>query len=89
MAFLDIERVINHETIGSRFKLVHLAGLRARELNEPTDETFMTEYKTGQKVTSGALSDIVFSKIVFEDADRGSSTQVNTTLTDTETSTAE
>lgn len=70
MAFLDIERIINQDSIGSRFKLVHLAGLRAKELNNPTDETYMSGYKTGQKVTSRALSDIVCGKIAFEEAER-------------------
>ena len=31
MAFLDIERIINQKNVDSRFKLVHLAALRARE----------------------------------------------------------
>ena len=65
MAFLDIEKVINTETIGSRFKLVHLAGLRAKELNKPKEETVSPNIKEGEKVTSKALKDIVSNSIIF------------------------
>lgn len=67
MAFLDIERVINQDNIGSRFKLVYIAGSRARELNSPNDDTVLPTLKPGQKVTSKALSDIVHNKITFSE----------------------
>lgn len=67
MAFLDIERIINTDNVGSRFKLVYLAGLRAKELNNPDDETYIAGYKNGQKVTSRALEDIVKGRITFEE----------------------
>lgn len=70
MSFLDIEKIINTKSVGSRFKLVHLAGLRAKELNDPNDDTYMTGYKSGQKVTSRALEDLVCNKIVFEEDSR-------------------
>lgn len=65
MAFLDIEKVINREGIGSRFKLVHLAGLRAKELNKPREDTALQEMKEGEKVTSKALNDIFEKKVSF------------------------
>ena len=43
MAFLDIERIINQKNVDSRFKLVHLAALRARELNNPDETTVLTD----------------------------------------------
>ena len=65
MAFLDIERGINQPNVNSRFKLVHLAALRARELNNPDEETVLSDLKQGEKVTSKALSDIVRNRIKF------------------------
>lgn len=65
MAFLDIERVINQPNVDSRFKLVHLAALRARELNKPDGDTVLADLKQGEKVTSKALSDIVRNRIKF------------------------
>lgn len=69
MAFLDIERVINQERVGSRFKLVYLAGLRAKELNNPIETTVLADIKHGDKVTSKALTDIVRNRITFEEID--------------------
>lgn len=65
MAFLDIERVINQPNVDSRFKLVHLAALRAKELNNPDEDTVLSDLKQGEKVTSKALSDIVRNRIKF------------------------
>ncbi len=65
MAFLDIERVINQKEMDSRFKLVHLAALRARELNDPDETTVLADLKQGEKVTSKALADIVRNRIKF------------------------
>lgn len=65
MAFLDIERVINQKNVDSRFKLVHLAALRARELNNPDDTTVLADLKSGEKVTSKALTDIVRNRVKF------------------------
>ena len=67
MALLDIERVINQDNVGSRFKLVHLAGLRAKELNNPKDDTALPTVKPGDKVTSKALTDLVRHRIKFEE----------------------
>lgn len=65
MAFLDIEKVINRNDIGSRFKFVHLASQRAKELNKPKEDTFNAVLPEGQKVTSQALTDLVDVKIKF------------------------
>ncbi len=78
MAFLDIERVINSGDVGSRFKLVYLAGLRAKELNNPNDETYIAGYKSGQKVTSRALEDLVKERVVFEECEDCVPTQTST-----------
>ncbi len=69
MAFLDIERVINQEEMDSRFKLVHLAALRARELNNPDEYTVSADLKQGEKVTSRALADIVRNRVKFVEID--------------------
>lgn len=69
MAFLDIERIINSGDVGSRFKLVYLAGLRAKELNNPDDDTYIAGYKSGQKVTSRALEDLVKERVTFEECE--------------------
>ena len=50
MAFLDIERIINQKNVDSRFKLVHLAALRARELNNPDETTVLADLKSSEKV---------------------------------------
>lgn len=65
MAFLDIERVINQKDVDSRFKLVHLAALRAKELNDPDENTVLADLKPGEKVTAKALSDIVRNRVKF------------------------
>lgn len=65
MAFLDIERIINQKDMDSRFKLVHLAALRARELNNPDENTILADLKPGEKVTSKALTDIVRNRVKF------------------------
>ena len=65
MAFLDIESVINQKDVDSRFKLVHLAALRARELNNPNENTVLADLKPGEKVTSKALTDIVRNRVKF------------------------
>ncbi|MBQ3033479.1 MAG: DNA-directed RNA polymerase subunit omega [Deferribacterales bacterium] len=69
MSFLDIEKTINLGNVGSRFKLVHLAGLRAKELNNPNDDTYISGYKSSQKVTSQALEDLVFEKVNFSEGE--------------------
>lgn len=65
MAFLDIEKIINQKNVDSRFKLVHLAALRARELNNADETTVLADLKQGEKVTSKALSDIVKNRVKF------------------------
>ncbi|MDR2400253.1 MAG: DNA-directed RNA polymerase subunit omega [Deferribacteraceae bacterium] len=67
MPFLDIERAIKESDIGSRFRLVHIASQRARELNSPTEDTvkpLVTEYN---KVTTNALDEIIERKLIFID----------------------
>jgi len=62
---LDIEKVIKNENLRSRFKLVHVAGLRARELNTPVDETADRQNEDYTKVTTTALSEIINGQVTF------------------------
>lgn len=65
MPLLDIEKAINDEKLQSRFKLVHLAGLRAREINSPKDSTTPMQVKAHHKITTRALAEIIEEKISF------------------------
>ncbi len=66
MPLLDIEKVIQKPTLRSRFKLVHVAGLRARELNSPKEDTIPRQIDEYSKNTTNALSEIITGKIDFE-----------------------
>lgn len=63
--FLDIEKVINQKDMDSRFKLVHIAALRARQLNNPDENTPLSTLKPGEKVTTKSLTDIVNNRVKF------------------------
>jgi len=63
---LDIEKIIEKDKLNSRFKLVHIAGLRARELNDPKETTVRRQNEDHLKVTTTALSEIINKQIVFE-----------------------
>jgi len=63
---LDIEKIIEKDKLNSRFKLVHIAGLRARELNTPTDTTVSRQNEDHTKVTTTALNEIIEKQIEFE-----------------------
>lgn len=65
MPLLDIEKVIKKDGLNSRFKLVHIAGLRARELNAPKDETVPRQNDDHSKVTTTALDEIIRNQIEF------------------------
>jgi DNA-directed RNA polymerase subunit omega len=66
---LDIEKVISKPNLKSRFKLVHVAGLRARELNSPEENTISKKVDEHSKITTNALSEIIEGKIDFEQID--------------------
>ena len=66
MPLLDIERIIKKDKLNSRFKLVHIAGLRARELNNPKEDTVRRQNEDHSKVTTTALSEIIEGEIAFE-----------------------
>ncbi|PLX69951.1 MAG: DNA-directed RNA polymerase subunit omega [Denitrovibrio sp.] len=66
MPLLDIEKVIEKDKLNSRFKLVHIAGLRARELNSPTETTVSRQNEDHTKVTTTALSEVIEKQIAFE-----------------------
>jgi len=69
MPLLDIEQIINQKDLKSRFRLVHLAGLRARELNAPTDETMSSKSDEYYKITTNALNEIINKRVKFEEID--------------------
>lgn len=66
MPLLDIEHVIKKDNVNSRFKLVHIAGLRARELNAPQEDSVRRQNEEHLKVTTTALSEIIEGEITFE-----------------------
>lgn len=66
MPLLDIEKVIQKPQLKSRFKLVHIAGLRARELNTPKEDTLPAQCTEFNKNTTNALGEIIQGKVDFE-----------------------
>ena len=66
MPLLDIENVMKKDDLNSRFKLVHIAGLRARELNTAEEGTAPRQNEDHNKVTTTALDEIIRNQIVFE-----------------------
>jgi DNA-directed RNA polymerase subunit omega len=62
---LDIEKVIKKEGLNSRFKLVHIAGLRARELNSPKEGTLPRQNEEHSKVTTTALDELIRNQVEF------------------------
>lgn len=66
MPLLDIEKVIKKDKMNSRFKLVYVAGLRARELNTPKEDTLDRQIDEHSKVTTTALSEVIEGKINYE-----------------------
>ncbi|MCD8552915.1 DNA-directed RNA polymerase subunit omega [Seleniivibrio sp.] len=69
MPLLDIEKIISKPNLKSRFKLVHVAGLRARELNSPKEDTLSKKSDEYSKNTTNALNEIITGKIDFDQQD--------------------
>ncbi|WP_303851447.1 DNA-directed RNA polymerase subunit omega [Seleniivibrio woodruffii] len=69
MPLLDIEQIISKPNLKSRFKLVHVAGLRARELNSPKEDTISRKSDEYSKNTTNALNEIITGKIDFDQQD--------------------
>jgi len=69
LPLLDIEKIISKPNLKSRFKLVHVAGLRARELNSPKEDTIPKQSDDYSKNTTNALNEIITGKIDFEQQD--------------------
>lgn len=67
MPLLDIEKAISRKNIDSRFRLVNIAGQRARALNAPKEDTLPPQSLTYSKVTTNALNEVIEGKIVFEE----------------------
>jgi len=66
MPLLDIEKGIRKKEIKSRFRLVHLAGIRSRELLNPKEDTLPCQEEKYDKYTTKALSEIIDGKVAFE-----------------------
>jgi len=69
LPLLDIEKIISKPNLKSRFKLVHVAGLRARELNSPKEDTLSKKSDEYSKNTTNALNEIITGKIDFDQQD--------------------
>jgi len=69
LPLLDIEQIISKPTLRSRFKLVHVAGLRARELNTPKEDTLSRKSDEYSKNTTNALNELITGKIDFDEQD--------------------
>ena len=69
MPLLDIEKILQKPNLKSRFKLVHVAGLRARELNTPNEDTIPKQLHEYNKNTTTALGEVIKGKIDFEEID--------------------
>lgn len=67
MPLLDIEKIISAKKVGSRFRLVSLASQRARELNEPNENTASQQSAEYLKVTTNALNEIIKDRLDFTD----------------------
>lgn len=65
MPLQDIEKGITNEKINSRFKLAHIASKRARELNEPKEDTLPLQSTVNYKVTTNAVEEIIQETINF------------------------
>jgi len=66
MPLLDIEKGVRKKEIKSRFRLVHLAGIRSRELLNPKENTLPCQEENYDKYTTKALSEIIEGKVAFE-----------------------
>jgi DNA-directed RNA polymerase subunit omega len=69
MPMLDIERRIKDEKVKSRFKLVRLASLRAKQLNKLKEDEIPLKHEKYHKVTTNALDEIIDKIIDFEESD--------------------
>ncbi len=66
MPLLDIEKGVRKREIKSRFRLVHVAAMRSRELLNPKEDTLECQESRYIKYTTKALSEIINDKIDFE-----------------------
>jgi|GEM_PF-1249037 DNA-directed RNA polymerase subunit omega len=66
MPLLDIEKGVKKSEIKSRFRLVHIAGMRSRELLNPKEDTLECQESRYMKYTTKALSELINGKIDFE-----------------------
>ncbi|MCD8491206.1 MAG: DNA-directed RNA polymerase subunit omega [Geovibrio sp.] len=69
MPMLDIEKRIKDEKVKSRFKLVRLASIRAKQLNRMKDDDIPLKLERYHKVTTNALDEIIEKAVDFEETD--------------------
>ncbi len=69
MPMLDIEKRIKDEKVKSRFKLVRLASVRAKQLNKMKEDDIPLKTEKYYKVTTNALDEIIEKAIDFEETD--------------------
>ncbi|WP_022850007.1 DNA-directed RNA polymerase subunit omega [Limisalsivibrio acetivorans] len=65
MPMLDIEKIIRKPHVRSRFRLVHMAGVRAKELNDARENTLDAQLGDHYKVTTTALDELIREKVAF------------------------
>lgn len=63
MSIVDIEKGIRNKNIRSKFRLVAMASLRAREIMNPKENILPVQDRKFLKPTTIALSEIVENKI--------------------------
>lgn len=66
MLFVDLEKLIKREDIGSKFRLNRILSLRAREIIRASDDTLPPQSANGTKPTTKALYELVEDKIKVE-----------------------
>lgn len=69
MPMLDIEKRIKDEKVKSRFKLVRLASIRAKQLNRMKEGDIPAKLERYHKVTTNALDEIIEKAVDFEETD--------------------
>lgn len=67
MPMLDIEKRIKDEKVKSRFKLVKLASLRAKQINRQKEGDIPPKLERYHKVTTNALDEIIEKAVDFEE----------------------
>ncbi|MDY6821233.1 MAG: DNA-directed RNA polymerase subunit omega [Deferribacterota bacterium] len=65
MPLIDVEKAINNEKFGSKFKLTHIASLRAREIHNGGEDVVPCQVDMFSKSITKALYELVEGLIDF------------------------